>query len=279
MVLTYHCDLQLPPGTVHRIANYVSNVANKTTAFLAEAIVTNTMDYAKNSNFLNTYLEKVIPILPPIQLEKITEEDIFSFKARYQIQPNQPLIGMAARLASEKGVEHLAQALPTLLEKHPGTRVLFVGPYENVIGEEQYVKRLRPLIDSLGDHWTFLGVLSPRDMTAFFNVCDVTVLPSINSTESYGMVQVESMSCGTPVVSSDMPGVRIPVELSGMGLVVPPEDPAQLANAILKILDQPTHFTGKPENILEGSTPGYAAARYEELFNSLIGNADHKKGV
>lgn len=279
IVLTYHCDLKLPPGTVHRIANSVSNLSNKTAASLADVIVTNTMDYAQNSKFLQKYLHKVIPVLPPILMEPIDEKDIQAFKTRYQLEPGQKLIGMAARLASEKGVEYLARALPEVLERYPTARVLFVGPHENVIGEEAYEEKLRPLIESLGYHWTFLGILSPTDMTAFFKVCDVTVLPSINSTESFGMVQVESMYCGTPVVTSDMPGVRIPVDLSGMGLVVPPQNPPQLARSILKILDDPSHFEGRPENILERSTPGYAAARYEEVFNSLLGNVEDKSVV
>lgn len=276
IILTYHCDLKLPPGTVHHIANSVSNLANKTAAALADVIVTNTMDYAKNSKFLQNYLDKVIPILPPIQMETIQDGDICAFKTKYQIMPDQKLIGMAARLASEKGVEYLARALPEILAKYPNARVLFVGPHENVIGEEAYAQKLTPVIESLGAHWTFLGILSPTDMTAFFKACDVTVLPSINSTESYGMVQVESMYCGTPVVASDMPGVRVPIGLSGMGLIISPQDPAQLASAILKILDHPDHFEGKPETILEASTPGYAASRYEEIFNSLLGNVDHK---
>ena len=51
------------------------------------------------------------------------------------------------------------------------------------------------------------------------------MLPSLNSTESWGIVQVESMSCGTPVVATDLPGVRMPVKMTGMGRIVPPRTP------------------------------------------------------
>ena len=131
----------------------------------------------------------------------------------------------------------LVQALPEVLEHHPTARVLFVGQYQDVLGEDAYARKLDPLITKLGDHWTVLGVLSPKEFAAFLHVADVTVLPSINSTESFGMVQVEAMTCGTPVVATDIPGVRQPVKLTGMGRVVPMADANSLAEAIISILD------------------------------------------
>ena len=191
IVLTYHCDLRLPQGFIHSIANLVSNLANHVTARSADVIVHNTRDYAENSAFMKRYLNKLHPIYPPVEVMSITEADREAFRKKFNIHPEQLIIGMAARLATEKGVEYLAGALPEVLEKRPQARVLFVGPYEKVVGEEAYAQRLAPLIDQMGDHWSFLGIISSVEMTAFFEQCDVTVLPSINSTESYGLVQVE----------------------------------------------------------------------------------------
>lgn len=270
VVLTYHCDLQLPSGFVHKIANLASNIANHITARSSDVIVTNTLDYAENSSFLSRYIYKVQPLLPPIDLVPVSEADIQAFKEKFHIQPQQRIIGMAARLAAEKGVEYLARALPLVLEKHPSSRVLFVGPYQNVVGEERYVQRLSPLIDRLDDHWTFVGILSPVEMSAFFHVCEVTVLPSINSTESYGMVQVESMSCSTPVVASDLPGVRIPVTETGSGLIVPPADANELANALIEILNDPHRYRGHPEVIVQPSSPDHVAEAYERIYKGLL---------
>ncbi len=61
-------------------------------------------------------------------------------------------------------------------------------------------------------------------------------MPSINSTESFGMVQVEAMICGTPVIASDLPGVRQPVKSSGMGKIVAVKDAKSLADAITEQL-------------------------------------------
>jgi glycosyltransferase involved in cell wall biosynthesis len=135
-----------------------------------------------------------------------------------------------------------------------------------VVGEEQYSAHLEPLIDQLGEHWSFLGVLSPVEMAAFFHECEVTVLPSINSTESYGLVQVESLACGTPVIATDLPGVRVPVQMTGSGRIVPAANAAELAKAIISVLENPELFRGKPEAVVRPSTPAAVAAAYEAVF-------------
>lgn len=267
VVLTYHCDLLLPTGAIHAIANVVSDIANHITARAADVIVHNTRDYAENSPFLRRYLDKLYPILPPVEVQSIGAAQREAFRAKFNLLPGQRLIGMAARLATEKGVEFLAEALPIVLEKHPQARVLFVGPHQHVVGEEAYARRLAPLIAQLGDHWTFLGVVTGAEMAAFFHECEVTVLPSINSTESYGLVQVESMTCGTPVVASDLPGVRVPVSMTGMGRLFPPANAAELAKALIAVLDQPEEYYGKPESFVRLSAPASVAAEYEAAFN------------
>jgi glycosyltransferase involved in cell wall biosynthesis len=94
----------------------------------------------------------------------------------------------------------------------------------------------------------------------------VTVLPSINSTESYGLVQVESITCGTPVVASDLPGVRVPVQQTGCGLVVSPRNANALAEALIDILDRPDSFAGNPDELAWLSTPRAVAMEYEKAF-------------
>jgi len=275
VVLTYHCDLLLPKGMVHFLANQASHLANHIAARSADRIVTNTLDYAEHSPFLDRYLAKVRPILPPIELANITDEDITAFREKYSILPGQFVIGMAARLATEKGVEYLVEAMPEVLELNPQARVLFAGQSEGVLGETAYSQKLAPLIHQLANHWTFLGILPPKEWSAFFQVADVTVLPSINSTESFGMVQVESMICGTPVVVSDLPGVRQPVLTSGMGLIISPQDPHALAQALLQVLGNPHGFSGEPGHMVRKYAPETIAESYEQLFQELLLEKGH----
>jgi glycosyltransferase involved in cell wall biosynthesis len=270
VVLTYHCDLRLPHGLVHALANQVSHVANNVAAWGSDAIVCLTRDYAEHSSYLTRFMDKVHVLDALVELPPASEEDVRAFRQKFGIQTGQRIIGMAARMATEKGVEYLVQALPTVLEQLPEARLLFVGSYQNVVGEEQYAARILPLIEGLKEHWSLLGHLSPVEMTAFFKTCQVLVMPSLNSTEAFGLVQVEAMSCGTPVIATDLPGVRVPVKASGMGRIVPVGDAPAIARAILDILAEPERFRGDPVEIRHKYSPDVVAAGYEDLFETIL---------
>ena len=275
VVLTYHCDLRLPRGLIHAMANQVSHVANHIAAMGCKAIVNTSRDYAEHSEFLKHYLKKVHVINPPVELAPVTKQDIQAFRQKFNIQPGQTIIGMAARLATEKGVEYLVEALPGVIRQIPQARVLFVGPYQKVLGEESYAARIMPLIEGLKDHWSFLEILSPVEMSSFFRTCDVLALPSSNSTEAFGLVQIEAMICGTPVVASDMPGVRQPVLTTGMGKLVPIGDSSALEAALLEILTGKEKYQCDTAALAHLYEPDAIAAEYEQLFEKLIksGNA------
>jgi glycosyltransferase involved in cell wall biosynthesis len=270
VVLTYHRDLRLPRGLIHAVANQVSHAANHVAAWGSDAIVSLTRDYAEHSKYLTRYLDKVHVLDAPVELAPASEADIQAFRTKFGILPGQRILGMAARLATEKGVEYLVQALPKVLEHVPQARLLFVGSYQNVVGEEQYAARVLPLIDGLKEHWSLLGNLSPVEMTAFFKTVELLVMPSLNSTEAFGLVQVEAMSCGTPVIATDLPGVRVPVTTSGMGKVVPVADAGAIAQAILDILADPEQFRGNYARIKDRYSPDGIAAGYEKLFEDIL---------
>jgi len=272
VVLTYQCDLRLPAGLINSLANQVSYLANHISFWLASVVVTISLDYAEASTFMRHYLTKIRAILPPVELIPPAQEDVEAFLRKAKLERGQRIIGMAARLATEKGVEYLVEAMHEILKQHPTARVLYMGQYQNVMGEEEYYRKLAPKIRELGKHWTFLGNLPPAELAAFFQKCEVTVLPSINSTEAFGIVQVESMSCGTPVVASDLPGVRQPVRLTGMGRVVPPADPHALAQAIIEVFDHPERYQGDVNDAIKRFAPQRIAEEYEQLFEDVIKN-------
>jgi glycosyltransferase involved in cell wall biosynthesis len=270
VVLTYQCDLVLPHGIIHTIANQVSHVANHIAAWGSRAIVSITRDYAEHSRYLTRYLKKVRVMDPPVQLVPASAADVQAFREKYGIRAGQRVIGMAARLATEKGVEFLVQALPEILKAYPQARVLFVGPYRNLVGEEAYAARILPLVAGMQDHWTFLGIVPDVEMTSFFKTIEVLVFPSLNSTEAYGLVQAEAMTCGTPVVASDLPGVRVPVGETGMGKIVPVGDAAAIARAVVEILSDPARFRGDPDEMQRRTSPDTLASEYEILFEEFL---------
>jgi glycosyltransferase involved in cell wall biosynthesis len=110
-------------------------------------------------------------------------------------------------------------------------------------------------------------------MALFFSNCDIHVLPSINNTETFGLVQVEAALCGTPSVASALPGVRMPTRMTKMGLSVPPADPQALAQGICTVLDNPALYHQPRGPIAQLFAPDTTAAAYETIFNDML----HKK--
>ncbi|HQE94107.1 MAG TPA: glycosyltransferase family 4 protein [Anaerolineae bacterium] len=271
-VLTYHCDLQLPPGIFNRCVNGVINGMNDLAGKFSHKIVAYTQDFADHSPYLQKFGAKLHVIPPPVELPPMTPSGIAAFAKMHNPQHAHPVIGMAARLASEKGVEVLLHAFPRLLERYPHARILFAGQYRNVLAEETYARKLEPIIRHYEDldQWKFLDVLDPVQMAAFYPNLDLLVVPSLNSTESFGLVQVEAMLCGVPCVASDLPGVRQPIQQTGMGEIAPIGDADGLAQAMLQVLDHPGAYIRPREEIAARFSTERTAADYEALFEQLL---------
>ena len=272
VVLTYHCDLLLPPGLFNYFVNLVVQFQNNMAALLADHLLTYTQDYADNSAYLSRYRRKLTPFLPPVVLPPAESGAIEAFAGTYQTRQRHPVIGMVTRFAAEKGVEVLLDALPAVLEKYPQAQVLFAGQYQNVIGEQAYADRLMPRImkyEELGC-WKFLGNLSQEQLAAFYPNMDVLVVPSLNSTEAFGLVQVEAMMNNIPCVASALPGVRRPVQMHAMGIVVPIGDSSALAEALLEIFAEKEKYRCDTAALAHLYDPDTIAAEYEKLFEKLL---------
>lgn len=158
------------------------------------------------------------------------------------------IILFVGRLAYYKGVDYLVRAM-----KEVEGKLLLVGDGPLEAG-------MKALATSIGvaDRCVFLGKVSDEELPLYFHACDVFVLPSVAPTEAYGIVQLEAMACGKPVVSTNLPtGVPF-VNLHGQtGLIVPPADEQALATAINKLLDDPG---------LRQKYGGFAKQRVEREF-------------
>ena len=142
-----------------------------------------------------------------------------------------PVIGEVAHLSPRKGQEHLLDAIPLLLERWPKLICLLVGE-----GEDREVLQQRVGELQIADHVRMMGYRS--DARRIMSAMDVVVLPSV-AIEGLGIVLIEGAFLGKPVVGSDAPGIREALVDGSTGLLAPPGDPAALAEAIGRILEDP----------------------------------------
>ena len=269
VILTYHCDLQMPSGAVNALANrgvlWMNDIAFRN----CDVIVTNSQDYADHSEILSGVKAKVRIIQPPVELETIDEASAADFRQRIHVENFGPIIGMACRFAADKGVEVLLDAMPKVLGEFPKAAVFFMGPYENVLGEAAYYERLKPRIDELikAGHWQFMGRLPDAEVPAFYQCIDVLAMPSLNRTDSFGLVQIEAMMNGKPAAASDLPGIRVPVTRHGMGEIFPVGNSDALADALIRILREKRVYSAeKCREIREMYSPAHVAALYMDVI-------------
>lgn len=147
--------------------------------------------------------------------------------------PPHPCVLFAGRLEKEKGVQILLEALKHVKEEVPAVRLL-------IAGDGSYRKHLEELVERLQllQHVSFLGWLSPEEMREVYREAWCLVLPSVWA-EGLGMVLVEAGLMGRPAIGSDWGGIRDIIRDGYNGYLVPPEDAKALAEAILRILNDP----------------------------------------
>lgn len=259
VVTFYHCDVVLPKSFFNTFIQSCLIVSNLVTLLLSTTVLHSTEDFARHSKLLKHFTKKLKYVYPPIKKYEVDKRiqklllnkinDGSSFK-----------IGIVARLAAEKGVEYLLEAIPFIesriknyelrIKKILKFKIVIAGPMEPV-GEESYKIKIKQLIEKYKQYILLLGTLREEEMGAFYSVLDLLVLPSVNPTESFGTVQVEAMMCGTPVVVSDLPGVRVPVIKTGMGKIFPAKNSEKLAGAIVEVLENKKKYIRNPQKIAQ----------------------------
>ena len=106
-------------------------------------------------------------------------------------------------------------------------------------------------------------------MAGYYPNLDLLVLPSLNSTEAFGLVQIEAMMNGIPCIASNLPGVRQPVKMHSMGEIIEIGNSKELSAAIIKILKNPKDYKNDPGKIAPNYLPDMVAEKYEVLFDTI----------
>jgi len=275
IVANYHCDLRLPPGILNRGIEAIARISQDYALDRADVIINSTEDYARATPSLARRLDRfvgIIPPVPPLPPSPVTPEQL---RARWRIEGS-PVILFVGRFAEEKGLAHLVSALPGVRERFPHAVLLLAGENRDIPGET-VGRRLAPLLADPRSGVVATGHVPDPEMGALFAIADVLALPSTNSTESFGMIQVEAMKAGLPVVASDLPGVREPIRATGMGELAVPGNPASLAAALVRVLAAPSDYRGRAGAAQLAFSVDRTLSQYEEAYRRVRASASAGK--
>ncbi len=245
LVVWHHSDLLRPCW-----APYTYGLVQRALYRRAECVIVSSPNLAASSSLVQ-WARRVVVIPFGIQIERYRRLDgkqraIVNTLRAATTGPRALFVG---RFVYYKGVDVLLEAMA----RCAGTLLLVGdGPLEPVL-------RQRAIALGIQDRVVFAGRVSDEDLPAYYQASDVFVLPSIARTETFGVVQVEAMAAGLPVVSTNLPtGVPWVNQHGVSGLVVPPADAGRLADAIGCLLESPE---------LRGRLGRNAAARASDLFS------------
>ena len=242
IISIFHCQVFLEGNILTKIVNFVLNISMKIQLHLSDKIVAYTKDYIDSLPYFKKLVNKTVDVLPPIK--KYSSDKEFLNKL-LKLKGNQIWIGYAGRISVEKGIEYLVEAVHNIvIPVKTGIQIIFAGPYgADVAGENYYYSKIISLLKKYKIKSLFLGNLRSDNLGAFYKSIDILALPSINQTEAFGMVQAEAMMNGTPVIASNLPGVRMPIKLTRMGVITEPKNAKQISRTILSILEKKYKFT------------------------------------
>lgn len=234
-VVTYHNDT-ISRGLFGLFFELYRRTMMKVILNQAEKIIVTSLDYGKNSFLCKIYennSDKIVEISNGVDIQRFSPiNDGTKIRKIYNIE-NKKIILFVGGLDKPhffKGVDILLQSFKKL--NNSGYHLIIIGEGEL---KDDYMSK----VDMLGlcPNITFAGRVSDEDLPGFYAACDVTVLPSITMGEAFGLVLVEAMATGKPVIASNLPGIRTVVDDGKNGYLVEPKDIDALTKKIQYLLE------------------------------------------
>jgi len=143
------------------------------------------------------------------------------------------------RLVEKKGLEYLLRAMPLVLQRYPGAHLTVVGAGPEAPHLEQLAAEL-----SLASAVSFLGAIEHSALPAIYRKAAIAIFPYVptrsGDQEGFGLVMVEALGCGCAVIATAMDTTRDVLIDGTTGLAVPPKNPGAIADAVLRLMDEPT---------------------------------------
>lgn len=223
LVVTYHSDVVRQKYLKRVYAPVINKLLRR-----ADAVLASSPNLIRSSPWLESIKHKcrVIPFgidLAPLRATTNTSTAAQANRVRY----GSPLVLFVGRLIYYKGLSYLIDAMREINAKLV------------IVGEGNLDLDLKTQAETAGvaDRVFFVGSASEIELAAYYQACDLLVLPSIAPSEAFGFVQLEAHACGKPVVSTNLPTGVPYANLDGVtGLIVPPANSRALASAINRLL-------------------------------------------
>jgi glycosyltransferase involved in cell wall biosynthesis/putative flippase GtrA len=225
LIATFQCDAPLTGGPANLIARAL-DASQRVFMRRADFAVSSSHDYARHSRLSRVLADRGATAIPATSADR--KGGVASFS-----QADTRYVGFLGRPTSEKGIDVVLDALEAL---PADVCLLLAGP---TVGLSEKASFDRAQFDRLAGAGRIrsLGFLDENQIADFYASLSVFLLPSTNSFEAFGIVQVEAISAGTPVVASDLPGVRTIVQNTGFGEIAAINDAADLARCIVIALE------------------------------------------
>lgn len=189
-------------------------------------------------------------------------------RRRYDVQSHEKLVLCVGRLVPQKGIEYLIRAIPAIADRYPQAKFIFVG-------EGWMRDYLESVSRSTGHHWKikFTGFIPDQELTALMTSADVLVIPSVY--EPFGIVALEGMAAGVPVVASQVGGLAEVIEHDRTGVFVYPRNPDSIAWGVGHVLSNPDHANWITKNASEKVQKTYSweaiADRTVDIYKEALG--------
>lgn len=266
LVVTYHCDLELPITFGPLIVGLYRRTFGSYTVRRADSIIVTTATYAATSRALWRSSPAVIP--NAVNIERFNPEvDGKNIREKHGIGEDDKVILFVGRIVGHKGIEHLIESM-----KYVEDATCLIA------GDGELLKELKALAKNLGVERKviFIGRVPFEDLPRYYAASDVCVLPSVSRLEAFGIAALEAMASGKPVVVSDIPGVREVISDGKEGLISDPVNPEDLATKISTLLADKRTRTRMGalarRRVEERFTMDRVADQIERLYERLIGS-------
>src|SRR4029453_8961536 len=190
-------------------------------------------------------------------------DEIAAARKALGLEPGTIGAGTITRLMPSKGNQHLVDAIPEILRRHPNVRVFVIGEGELGPALEEQARAL-----NLGDRLMFTGFA--RDVAAALSALDIVVFPSL--WEGTPLTVFEALGMGKPIVSTDADGLLDVLTDGHDALVVPKANPSRLAEGVCELIENPSLASGLASAARETGTHydiGAFVSKMEHLYELL----------